>query len=43
MREGKYPNQTLFERVIGTSHADELNQVCNPDEIISQSPKNLYI
>ena len=39
MREEKYLNQTLFERVVGTSHADELNEVCYPDEITSQSSK----
>ena len=32
--------ETLFERVVGTSHADESNEVCYPDEIISQSSKN---
>ena len=39
MREEKYLNQTLFERVVRTSHADELNEVCYPDEITSQSLK----
>ena len=39
MREEKYLNQTLFERVVGTSQADELNEVCYPDEITSQSSK----
>ena len=40
MREEKYLNQTLFERVVGTSHADELNEVCYPDEITSQWSRN---